>query len=135
MFNDKSGILNYYCDLLIQDIQEYYIPNRIIFILKSCIEVYKNCSDNSQFNNYLEEVKKEIENLKGQNIEDLKLNWEKEFELIKNDISNNSDYIISLFILKFRQSDESDIEYREFLVEMIINNNELFINSHSFFIF
>ena len=102
LFNEKIGILDYCCELLIQDIQEYYITSRIIFILKSCIEVYKNWSDNSQFNNYLEEVKKEIDNLKKKNIEDLKLNWENEFEFIKNDIPNNSDNIISLFILKFR---------------------------------
>ena len=69
--------------------------------------------------------------MKERKIEDLVINWENEFDFLKNEIPKNSDLIITLFILKFRQSEESDIEYRKYLVEMILNNEILLIFNES----
>ena len=79
LFEEKIIILDYSCELLIQFIEELYIPSRKIFLLKNCIEVYKLLyEDKYKFEEYINEVNKEIENLKmsdKEGIEDMKNNW------------------------------------------------------------
>ena len=135
LFKKKIGTLDYCCELLIQNIQKYYITSRVIFLLKNCIEVYKYVSENINFDEYVKEIKEEMNNLKQENEKDLKKNLDNEFELIKNELPKNSDLIITFFILKYRQSEEKDIEYRKYLVKKILNDEKLLPYSQRFFFY
>ena len=131
VFEEKIQFIEYSCDLFIQCIEELYIPSRSVFLLKIFIEVYKLFINNKpQFEKYINEVNEEIKNIRNNNIENMKNNWKIELEILKEHY-NKIDFIISLFISKYRQTD--NIEYRIFLIQMIIENDILLPNSQRFF--
>ena len=131
LFEEKIDFLEYSCDLFIQYIEELFIPNRLIFLLKNCIDIYKIFEENkTQFNKYINEINDEINNLRNNDIEKMKINWKNELEILI-DHHNKIDFILSLYISKYRQI--TNIEYRKYLIQMIIENNILLPNSQRFF--
>ena len=60
----------------------------------------------------------------------MKINWKNELEILI-DHHNKIDFILSLYISKYRQI--TNIEYRKYLIQMIIENNILLPNSQRFF--
>ena len=129
LFKEKIVLFDYSCDIIIQNIEKFYIPCRIIFLLKSAIEVYKILYyDLNKFDNFINELKEEI---KTNDINKLKQNWENEFNYLKDDINKkNIDNIISLFIIKYRQINND--EYSIFLFDIIYNNMDLLPHSQRF---
>ena len=133
-FDEKKEFLEYSCELFIQYIEDLFIPSRTIFLLKNCIEIYRLLSENkSKFEEYINEVNSEIENINmkdEEEITNMKNNWKRELEILK-EYHNKIDFIISLYILKYRQINNN--EYRKFLIKMIIENDNLLPNSQRFF--
>jgi hypothetical protein len=129
LFKEKFEFFDYICDIIIQNIEKFYIPCRFIFLFKSVIEAYKILYyDLNKFENFINEIKEEA---KTNEIKILKQSWENEFNCLKDDINKkNIDNIISLFIIKYRQINND--EYSKFLFDMIYNNKDLLPYSQRF---
>ena len=130
LFSKKNGAFEYLSELIINDTSNYYIESRLIFLLKSCVETYKNISNNI-FTIYIEEVKKEIINFNNKNYDEIKKNWESQLNILEKELDSNKEYIVSLYIYKYREV--SNLEFRKYLIEQIINNEKLLPFSQRFF--
>ena len=130
LFNNKIGAIEYFCELIIQDIQECYIESRLIFLLKICVNVYKVLPLET-FNLFIQEIQKEIPNFKEMNFKNLKNNWKNEYNLINQYYSDKQDLLISLFVLKIRQIPND--EFRKFMLLEIVKNDNLLPYSQRLF--
>ena len=84
--------------------KKYFIKCKLIYLLKSCIEAYKVIPKEIFNNNFIEEIKKELNNLTTGNYEELKRNWENEYKILIDNYNDNIDSIISKFYNKIQTS-------------------------------